>query len=179
MDHISSVLKKVVSERSFTPENAGLITVEEAKALSPSEMLTWVKAMREAINNPKHSSSQGFEKTYKCHYCLDLNWISIKPIWAALPGSIEEATEEDIFDCLNNIGIKTIRVACDCHRGHFYGNDTDPKEIKPLPIKKFAEIVGEPVSYRFGKWIVDLRNKLQANKGEEIKINEAFKQEYF
>lgn len=181
MQHIQEIIKKVIAPTNhIRPEQAVQMTMEQVEILTPEQQLHWARAFKDYKPESTSTSQSSQEKTFKCPYCLDTTYISIKPLWEVVKGSIERITWDEARDCLNNNHRNTWRIPCDCHLGHIQGNEKDPAKMPALPVKRFSERVGEPVSYRLGQMFLELRKQREAEKGEKVTVNEAFKgDQYF
>lgn len=183
MQHIEEIIKKVIAPTNhIRPEQAVQMTMEQVESLSPQQQLHWARAFKdykpESTSAGQGQSSQ--EKTFKCPYCLDTTYISIKPMWEVVKGSIEKITWDDARECLNHNDQTTWRIPCDCHLGHIGGNEKDPAKMPAINVKRYTERVGEPVAYRLGRMFLELRKQREAEKGEKVTINEALKgDQYF
>lgn len=179
MDRIDKIIKKVMApSNNIRPEQAVSMTMDEVEALSPEQLLHWARAFKN-YKPETEQTSQGHEKTYKCPYCLDKTYISIKPMWEVVKGSIQDITWEDARDCLNNNAQNTWRIPCDCHLGYIGGNEKDPAKMPAINVIRFTERIGEPVSYRLGRMFLELRKQREASKGQRMTMNEAFKGEQY
>lgn len=180
MQHIEKIIKKVMApSNNIRPEQAVSMSMEEVEALGPEQLLHWARAFKNYKPETAQANQGGQEKTYKCPYCLDTTYISIKPMWEVIKGSIQDITWEDARDCLNNNAQTTWRIPCDCHLGHIGGNEKDPAKMPAINVKRYTDRVGEPVSYRLGRMFLELRKQREASKGQRMTMNEAFKGEQY
>lgn len=158
-------LKQVVKAHA-EPSEAVKLTREQVAQLSPSEKATWAAAVRE-YKRESEKAAMVTERSYKCQYCRDTQWLSVLPEWVGFE-FIDVTCKEEIAWCDSHDRYHTVRVACDCHRGQLYGNDTDPKGFVPIKIKRFGEFFGLPISeHDLGAWLLQYRRQVKEQHAAE------------
>ena len=151
------------------PESAAKLTREQITLLSPAEKATWAAAVRTYKREAEKAAfaSKVGEKSYKCAYCRDSQWLSVLPEWVAFE-AVVITSKEQIAWCDNHDRWNTVRIACDCHRGQLYGNPSDPQNVRPLPIKRFGEFFGKPITqHDLGGYILQYRKQRAAEHAAE------------
>jgi hypothetical protein len=148
------------------PEQAATLSREQVAQLSYSERATWAAAVR-THKREAEKAAMVTERAYKCQYCRDTQWLGVLPEWVGFE-CIEVLSQEQIAWCDTNDRWHTVRVACDCHRGQLYGNDTDPKGFQPIKIKRFGELFGLPITeHDLGAWMLQYRRQVKEQHAAE------------